>query len=50
MHLQEIHFLTFDLDLRTKVTRNIAQHPQHHLTYSGIKFEVADAFTRQYII
>ena len=39
-----------------KVTQNAAQYPLHHVTYSGIKFEVAtsnslvaDAFTRKYI-
>ena len=39
-----------------KVTHNVAQHPLLHVTYSGVKFEVAvsnglvaDAFTRKYI-
>ena len=34
MHLQEIHYLTFDLDLRVKVTINIAQYPLHYMTYN----------------
>ena len=63
MHLQEntlfdlepkkIQYLTFDLDLGVKVTRNVAQYPLHHVTYSNIKFEFAtsnglggDTFTR----
>ena len=44
----------FDLDLGVKVTRNVAQYPLHHVTYSATKFEVAtskglggDAFTRK---
>ena len=43
----------FDLDLGVEVTRNVAQYPLHHVTYSGTKFEVAtsnglggDTFTR----
>ena len=31
----------FDLDLGVKVTRNVAQYPLHHVTYSPTKFEVA---------
>ena len=53
----KIHYLTFDLDLRVKVTRNVAQYPLHHVIYSASKFEVAmsyrlggDTFTRKYII
>ena len=51
MHLQESSL--FDLDLGVKVTRNIAQYPLHHVTYSATKFEVTtssglegDTFTR----
>ena len=43
----------FDLDLGIKVTRNVAQYLQHHVTYLSTKFEVAtsnglggDTFTR----
>ena len=50
---KKIHCLTFDLDLGVKVTRNVAQYPLHHVTYSATKFEVAtpnglggDTFTR----
>ena len=51
MHLQENSI--FDLDLRVKVTQNVAQYPLHYVTYSFTKFEVAtsnglggDTFTR----
>ena len=51
------HNLIFDLDLRIKVTGNVAQYPLHHLTYSATNFEVAtskglrgDAFTRKFNI
>ena len=51
----KMQYLTFDLDLG--VTRNVAQYPLHHVTYSATKFEVAtsnslggDALTRKYII
>ena len=54
-HLQENSI--FDLDLGVKVTQNVAQCPQHHVTYSATKFEVAtskglggDAFTRKFNI
>ena len=57
MHLQEIQYLTFDLDLGVKVTQNVAQYPLHHVTYSAIKFEVTmsnrlggDTITRKYNI
>ena len=40
-HLQEIQYLTFDLDVGVKVTRNASQYPLHHMTYSATKFEVA---------
>ena len=50
---KKIQYLTFDLDLWVKVTRNVAQYPLHHVTYSPTKFEVAtsnglggDTFTR----
>ena len=50
---KKIQYLTFDLDLGVKVTRNVAQFPLHHVTYSPTKFEVAtsnglrgDTFTR----
>ena len=50
---KKIHYLTFDLDLGVKVTRNVAQYPLHHVTYSATKFEVAmsnplegDTFTK----
>ena len=55
MHLQEIHYLTFDVDPDTKVklTQNVAQFPLHHAIYTPAKFAVAtfnglggDAFTR----
>ena len=37
----KIHYLTFDLDLGVKVTRNIAQNSLQHVTCLGTKFEVA---------
>ena len=52
---KKVQYLTFDLDLDlwVKVTRNVAQYPLHHMTYSATKFEVAtshglggDTFTR----
>ena len=50
MHLQVSTF--FDLDI--KITRNVAQYPLHHVTYSPAKFDVAtsnslgeDAFSRR---
>ena len=30
----------FILDLWVKVTRNVTQHPLHHVTYSASKFDV----------
>ena len=52
MHSQENTL--FDLDLRVKVTQNVAQYPLHHVRYSATKFEVAtsnrlggDTFTRK---
>ena len=54
---KKIYYLTFDLDLWVKVTKNVAQYPWHHVTYAQAKFEVAtskslwgDAFTRKYIL
>ena len=48
-----MHYLSFDLDLGVKVTRNVAQCPLHHVTCSATTFEVAtpkslggDTFTR----
>ena len=39
IHLQEN--TVFDLDLGTKVTQDVAQHPLHHVTYVFAKFDVA---------
>ena len=54
---KKIQYLTFDLDLGVKVTRNVAHYPLHHVPYSATKFEVAmskglggDAFTRKFNI
>ena len=54
---KKIHYLTFDLDLGVKVTRNVAQYPWHHVISAQAKFEAAasknlwgDAFTKKYII
>ena len=38
---KKIHYLTFDLDLGVKVTRNVTQFPLHHVIYAPTKFEVA---------
>ena len=38
MHLQENTL--FDIDIRVKVTGNVAQYPLHHVTYAPVKFEV----------
>ena len=41
---EEIHLhknTLFDLDLRVKVTQDVAQYPLHHVTNSDTKFEVA---------
>ena len=55
MHLQENTL--FDLDLRVKVTPNVAQCALHHVTYAPTQFDVTtskgqggDIFTRKYII
>ena len=37
MHIQENTLF----NLGVKFKQNIAQYPQHHVTYSGTKFEVA---------
>ena len=39
MHLQENTL--FDLDLGVKVTQNVAQYPQHHVTYAPAEFDIA---------
>ena len=39
MHSQENK--VFDLDLGTKVTQDVAQHPLHHVTYAFAKVDVA---------
>ena len=38
---KKIHYLTFDLNLGVKVTRNVAQYPLHYVIYASTKFEVA---------
>ena len=38
---KKIHYLTFDLDLGVKVTRNVTQYPLHHVIYAPTKFEVS---------
>ena len=38
---KKIHNLTFDLDLRVKVTRNVTQYPLHHVIYASTKCKVA---------
>ena len=38
---KKIHYLTFDLDLGVKVTRNVTQYPLHPVIYAPTKFEVA---------
>ena len=38
---KKIHYLTFDLDLRVKGTRNVTQYPLHHVIYASTKFQVA---------
>ena len=39
MHLQEN--TVFDLDLGIKVTKDVVQHPLHHVTYAFAKFDAA---------
>ena len=53
MHLQENTL--FDLDLRVKVIRNVAQCLLHHVTYAPTEFEAAtskglggESFTRKF--
>ena len=55
LHLQENTL--FDLDLRTKVTRNVAQCPLRHVNYVPTEFEVTtlkdlggDVFKRKFDI
>ena len=60
MHYQENTL--FDLDpkvkgVKVKVTQNVAQCPQHHVTYAPTEFEVTtskalgeEAFTRKFNI
>ena len=55
MHLQESTL--FDLDLKVKVTLNVAQCPLHHVTYAPTEFEITmskalggEAFTRKFNI
>ena len=40
MHLQEIQYLTFDLDLGVEVTRKVAKYPLHYVIYLATKFEI----------
>ena len=55
MHLQENTL--FDLDLRVKVTGNVAQCPLHYVSYAPTVFEVTtskalggETFTRKFNI
>ena len=55
MDLQESTL--YDLDLKVKVTQNVAQYHPHYMTYAPANFEVAmfnglgeDAFTKKDII
>ena len=41
--MTKLHYLTFEIDLGVKVTRNVAQYPLHYVAYLGTKFEVARA-------
>ena len=57
IHLQENTLFDLWPWPGVKVTQNVAQYPQHHVTYSATKFEVAtskglggDAFTRKFTI
>ena len=40
---KKIYYLTFYLDLRVEVTRNLVHYPIHHMTYAPAKFKVATA-------
>ena len=50
-----MQYMTFDLDLKVKLTGNIVQYTLHYVTYAPVKFEAntsngsGDAFTRKYI-
>ena len=53
----KIQYLTFDLDLGVKISRNVSQYPLRYVTYSATKFEAAtskgfggDSFTRKFNI
>ena len=55
MHLQENSIFGIELGVKVTVTRNIAQYPLRHVTYSATKFEVVtsnglgrDTFTKKY--
>ena len=56
MHLQERHYLTFDLEFGFKVICIVAEYPQHYVIYTPATFEGAmskgsgDVFTRKYIL
>ena len=39
MHYQEN--TSFDLDLKVKVTQNVAQYPQLYMTFAQEKYDVA---------
>ena len=39
MHLQENTVFDLDRDLGVDMTRDVAQHPLHHVTYAFTKFE-----------
>ena len=54
---KKIHYLTLNLDLCVKITRNVTQYPLHYVTYAPTQFEVAtskclggNSFTGKYII
>ena len=56
MHLQESRLFDLDLQVKVKVTLNVAQCPLHHVTYAPTEFEVTtskalgEAFTRKFNI
>ena len=37
----------FDLDPKVKVTQNVAQYPQIHVTYAPAKFDVAHPMVKK---
>ena len=41
MHLQERHYLTFDLEFGLKAIWIVAQYPQNYVTYTPATFEGA---------